>query len=57
MVRFPDTGVQIKGSDLLRGELGENYVLALKSGFDGACDGLTRSMRSPCRWASTCRAV
>ncbi len=29
MVRFPDTDVQIKGSDLLRGELGENYVVAL----------------------------
>jgi preprotein translocase subunit SecD len=29
MVRFPDTSVQAKGSDLLRGELGENYVVAL----------------------------
>jgi preprotein translocase subunit SecD len=29
MVRFPDSGMQEKASDLLRGELGENYVVAL----------------------------
>jgi len=29
LIRFPDTTVQAKGSDVLRGELGENYVVAL----------------------------
>jgi preprotein translocase subunit SecD len=29
LIRFPDTSVQAKGSDALRGELGENYVVAL----------------------------
>lgn len=29
LIRFPDTIVQAKGSDVLRGELGENYVVAL----------------------------
>ncbi|WP_313918505.1 protein translocase subunit SecD [Tahibacter sp.] len=29
LIRFPDTIVQAKGSDVLRSELGENYVVAL----------------------------